>query len=90
MKKRHPVRAMDQSLVIRNMRIALEQAENALKKGEIPCGCVFIDVESNRIVSVGSNQTNGGKLRQLSLSFSTLISSHSMQQVETERGTRKW
>ena len=55
---------MDQSMqddqtVLSNMRLALEQAELALKNGEIPCGCVFIDVESNSVVSVGSNQTNG-------------------------------
>ena len=40
------------------MALAIEQAEIALKAGEIPVGCVFVDVNSGVIVAKGSNRTN--------------------------------
>jgi tRNA(Arg) A34 adenosine deaminase TadA len=36
---------------------ALEQAELALEKGEIPIGCVFVN-HLNEVVAVGHNETN--------------------------------
>lgn len=40
------------------MRAALEQAELALKGGEIPVGCVFVNEEDGSIVAAGHNATN--------------------------------
>ena len=40
------------------MRIALDQAETALKSGEIPVGCAFINSETGEVVSTGHNKTN--------------------------------
>lgn len=34
------------------------QAEKALTQGEVPVGCVLVDVVGHRIVSSGHNQTN--------------------------------
>lgn len=39
------------------MRAALKQAEEALKLGEIPVGCVFVD-RQDVIIARGFNKTN--------------------------------
>lgn len=39
-----------------HMRKALQQAEVALKKQEVPIGCVF--VVDNQVIASGSNMTN--------------------------------
>lgn len=40
------------------MTLALEQAEIALKSGEIPVGCVFVDNINDTVIASGSNKTN--------------------------------
>lgn len=40
------------------MREALAEGKNALERGEVPVGCVFVDVAKDEVVARGSNQTN--------------------------------
>lgn len=42
----------------RYMREALAEGKNALERGEVPVGCVFVDVAKDEVVARGSNQTN--------------------------------
>jgi tRNA-specific adenosine deaminase 2 len=43
------------------MRAALEEGRVALRNGEIPVGCVFVDSSSGEVVAKGSNRTNETK-----------------------------
>lgn len=40
------------------MRIALDQAEQALAEREVPVGCVFVHHETSVVLATGSNKTN--------------------------------
>lgn len=40
------------------MHLALQQAENALLNEEIPVGCVFVDYNTQKVISSGYNKTN--------------------------------
>lgn len=40
------------------MGMALEQAEQALRSGEVPVGCVFVDGDLGSVLAVGHNVTN--------------------------------
>jgi len=42
----------------RYMRIALDQAYEAEKLGEVPVGCAFVHREEKVVISLGSNATN--------------------------------
>eukprot|EP00600_Ochromonadales_sp_CCMP1393_P018233 CAMPEP_0175024612 /NCGR_PEP_ID=MMETSP0005-20121125/16568_1 /TAXON_ID=420556 /ORGANISM="Ochromonas sp., Strain CCMP1393" /LENGTH=174 /DNA_ID=CAMNT_0016283193 /DNA_START=20 /DNA_END=547 /DNA_ORIENTATION=+ len=42
------------------MRLALNEAEVALDRGEVPVGCVFVD-DQNNVITVGHNMTNESK-----------------------------
>ena len=39
------------------MRLALLEGDVALNNGEVPVGCVFVDLRSNRVLCSGSNET---------------------------------
>eukprot|EP01038_Epipyxis_sp_PR26KG_P014937 gene14937-20093_t len=43
------------------MRLALNQAELALNKGEVPVGCVFVSSNTHQIISYGHNMTNDSR-----------------------------
>ena len=43
------------------MLLALKEAEIALKRGEVPIGCVFVDIKNKRILCQGSNLVNETK-----------------------------
>jgi tRNA-specific adenosine deaminase 2 len=40
------------------MRLALRLAETAHERWEVPVGCVFVDGETNEVISCGQNETN--------------------------------
>jgi tRNA-specific adenosine deaminase 2 len=40
------------------MRIALDQAEKALRDKEVPVGCVFVHADSGTVLATGANETN--------------------------------
>lgn len=51
----------DETREERFMRIALEEAERALERREVPVGCVFVHADGkgqDRILARGSNETN--------------------------------
>jgi len=39
------------------MKVALEQAQLALVKNEVPVGCVFVEPSKNKMIAKGHNQT---------------------------------
>ena len=43
------------------MVLALKEAKKALSKGEVPVGCVFVDLNRNSVVCAGSNLVNALK-----------------------------
>jgi deoxycytidylate deaminase len=47
----------DPNLVMKYMEMAIEQAENALKAGEVPVGCIFVS-KDNEVIATGHNKTN--------------------------------
>jgi len=40
------------------MRLALRLAQTAHERWEVPVGCVFVDGETNEVISCGQNETN--------------------------------
>ena len=44
---------MDES----RMRLALDEGRGALRRGEVPVGCVFFDLASGAVLCAGSNDT---------------------------------
>ena len=42
----------------KNMEVAFEEAEIALKAREVPVGCAFVDIRSNSIIARGHNNPN--------------------------------
>lgn len=40
------------------MRRALQEARDAMALGEVPVGCLFVDLATGGVLAVGSNQTN--------------------------------
>ncbi len=51
---------IQQSTITARMRDAIIEARKAMKKGDVPVGCVIVDAVSGKVIGRGHNQTHHG------------------------------